>query len=146
MAIFIKKKVVPVVEVPVVEEQQELSQRQLDALEAVGLAPEKPQEKQKKVLVLNKRAFKSVGVGDVVRLLNPVPWNKKYEEGESAEVVKCWGIKQCDATAVDIDPVAWALFEVRTKSTPSLLVRRFNMDVVNNVPKVSQSVEEAASC
>jgi hypothetical protein len=84
MAVVIKKKEVQ----PVAKAQEALSQREQDALEAVGLAPEKPTESSLTVKVRDRKAH-VFSEGDRVRITNDLyTWVEHWKLGDTGVVRK----------------------------------------------------------
>lgn len=82
MAIVFKKKA-PDTGITASEENQELTKRQLDALEAVGLSP------QGKVTI--KKKLGGLHMGDKVVFTNPLfPWIATHKVGDTGVVMKSW--------------------------------------------------------
>lgn len=86
MAIVIKKKT------------EELSERQKNALDAVGLAPKEPvphvpyhEQYDKKNGLLSDRKLSPPSVGDKIKIVNNLfPWMEHYQTGDTGKVLRMW--------------------------------------------------------
>lgn len=135
MAIVLKRKTTPA--------SEELTPRQEDALAAVGLGPEKPADKPKRVLVVNKKNYSFLHIGDEVTMLNPVSWNPKYKHGDTGVVSKVYPLRSEDARVADVDPDAWCLYAVTTAKGATIMLRRFDLELKNGAKVPEPLVEQA---
>lgn len=117
MAVILKKKQVEVTPAP----QEEISQRQLDALEAVGLAPEK--KTGFKGITIKKKVT-SFDKGARVQIVNDkFPWMEAYKHGDMGVIQRHWAAPESPHTKRPRDDIYEVLLDkARVPKKPVVLV------------------------
>jgi len=97
---------------PVAAPVEEMTQRQKDALDAVGLGEADPTPPISQPKKLGKKAAQYLHDGTPVRITNDLfSWLKQYQTGDTGVIVKSW--PPTGGALTDEDPERYRLYEMK---------------------------------